>query len=66
MIVKMKRPADDSAGPWVVYDEEELLDFIDPTPELQAMMPGLSGFFEVEPTANGWNVKKVAPTPAWT
>ncbi len=66
MIVKLKRPEDDDGhAPWVVYDQEELLDFIDPTPELRAMMETESGYFEAEPQIDGWTLKRRVADRHW-
>ena len=62
MIVRLVK-SNPPGGPWLLYAEApgSAVDFIDPTPELEAAMPEHSGTFQAEKKHVGWHIKSRGP-----
>lgn len=65
MIVRLQRSATGD-GPWMLNDRTGLVvDFLDATPELEAMMEGAVGFFDAARTDTGWDVRSRVADAGW-
>lgn len=64
MIVRLFRP-ENKPGPWLLWAPSGEKGFIEPTREMLSQMEGLSGYFEAEPTDDGWQIGQRVEDQRW-
>jgi hypothetical protein len=64
MIVRLQRSAEGS-GSWILEADDDSVDVIEPTPEIEAMMEGEQSYFLAERIEGGWDIQRRVPDQSW-